>query len=64
MDLYENFTNNTKYQGLISCTFLLMTSLPVGRYIRFSFCKKWSCPPFFAKTIKDRKLKLSGIIDF
>lgn len=62
-DFYEMFIDNKEYQDLLHI-FLLKKSFPVGRYIRLSFFLGWFCPPLFSKTIKDRKLKFSGIIDF
>lgn len=50
---FEIFSNNMKYQGFLSRTFLFMTSLPDGRYVRFSFCKMWFCPLFFCNKFKD-----------
>lgn len=56
------FIDKKEYQNLLSRTFLLMKSLPFGRYIRLSVFKKWFCPPFFLKMIRGRTLKFSGII--
>ena len=38
-------------------------SLPVGKYGRFSLFKKSFCPAVFSKTVKDRVMKFSGMID-
>ena len=63
IDFDEIFRGDVLSYELNSVFLFFEISLPVGKYGRFSVFKKSFCPAVFSKTVKDRVMKFSGMID-
>ena len=62
-DFFETFRKDAVKQEINSAFLFFENSLPVGKYGRFSVFKKSFCPSVFSKTVKDKVMKFSGMID-
>ena len=62
-DFLEIFRKDALHLYLGKFFEFVKNSLPVGKYGRFSLFKKSFCPAVFSKTVKDRVMKFSGMID-